>query len=112
MVYGISGLQQLMQDNIRVGTEIVNSNTLAIYLAISAVICFSVYLRTNKLLILIPECLFVIIIALTGSKKGILDLVIGLVLTFLLFGDISRKRRKWFKWVLRLIFGIAIIYMA
>lgn len=79
--YGISQLRYLMSSSSRVGGEIVNENTLAIFMAIS-VIFFLQYFFEKKngyyLFFCIP---LIVIIALTGSKKGLSDVVVGAVLS-------------------------------
>lgn len=91
--YGINGLKEMLNENVRVGTDIVNANTLAIFMAISSIIFLILFFRKKKIIFLLPIIGFVIIIALTGSKKGIMDLIIGVVL----FSIIQRNESKVFK---------------
>lgn len=107
--YGINGLKEMISDNVRVGTEIVNANTLAIYMAISSMIFFILFIRKKNVIFLLPIIAFVIIIALTGSKKGFIDLVIGIVLCTL----IQRNENKAIKWksIIKVVLIILILFI-
>lgn len=82
--YGISGLRTLMRESVRVGTEIVNANTLAVFLATNASYFFLKMLQKKSGFYLGLTIVYIAIVALTGSKKGIIDLIIGfmIVITF------------------------------
>lgn len=99
--YGISGLIQMMRENTRVGTDIVNANFLAVYLAISAVILFYECIKRKKVLLLIPVIALIAMIALTGSKKGLMDLAVGLALV--LFLTKQNEINKYTKWLVRIV---------
>ena len=78
--YGISGLRLLMIESVRLGSENMNSNTVATFLAISSSFFFLKILHKKSLFNTIVLIVFIIIIALTGSKKGLIDLALGFVL--------------------------------
>lgn len=78
--YGYFGLSQMMNSGLRVGGEFVNSNTLAIYLSLAVVVFYYQFLKNHKWYYLLFVILLVLIIASTGSKKGIIDLVVGFIL--------------------------------
>lgn len=103
--YGFAGLRQMIDDGLRVGEEFVNSNTLAIYLSFSALIFLYQYIHNHKWFELLLSIVFVIIIAATGSKKGLLDLAVGF---FLVTGMNQESPDKW-KRLFKRIIGIVIV---
>ncbi len=107
--YGISGLRSLMNDSVRVGTEIVNANTLAVYLATSASFFFLKAIQKKNLLYAGITIVFITIVALTGSKKGIIDIVIGclLVITFCN----GKKQSKLLRVIWAVIILVVLIYI-
>lgn len=108
--YGISGLRLMMDDNIRVGSDIANANSLAIFLAISSIIDFAIFYRHHNIIWLIPFSILLIIIALTGSKKGIIDIIIGIPGVIILSTNAgSEKRYKYIKIFLRMVLIIILI---
>lgn len=100
--YGISGLRRLLESGERVGGDIVNQNTLAISLAFSMVICLWFFLKQKKGWLLIPILAFGIVVALTGSKKGIIDIVVGIIMAVLL----SQNDKNGVKKVLKILAGL------
>ena len=111
--YGFSGLSQMLRDNTRVGTDLVNANTLAIFLALSVAILLNLYFEKRRIIFLAFIVGVCAIIALTGSKKGILDLVIVFLVIGVRGNNISSNiGTRIIKWIFRLLlFGI-IIYFA
>lgn len=107
---GISGLREILDEQTRLGEEIVNSNTLAMFLAISSCVFLFLFLEQKKWLYLLLVLLIVAIIALTGSKKGIIDIGLGFLFTILL-GQSKSKTPKFITWVIRLvIFGMVVSF--
>ena len=100
--YGFTGLRQMIDDGLRVGGEFVNSNTLAIYLSFSALIFLYLFLQKRKWYFLLLTVAFAVVIAATGSKKGILDLAIGILVTVSLQSKSEHGLSKIGKWLFRL----------
>ena len=111
--YGITKLQSMVADDMRVGGEIVNENTLAIFLALSAVILFFQYIETKKIIYIVIFVVLVVLNVITGSKKGLIDLAIGifLVLFFASMNDRDKKNRL-LKWTVIIILVVGIVYFA
>lgn len=109
--YGISRLQSMVSDDLRVGGEIVNENTLAIFLALSAVVLFFKYIETKNMIYIVIFGMLVVLNVITGSKKGLIDLVVGtfLVLFFASMND-KDKKNKFVKWVIIIAIVIIIVY--
>ncbi|MBQ2986541.1 MAG: O-antigen ligase family protein [Tyzzerella sp.] len=106
---GISGLREILIDQTRLGEELVNSNTLAMFLSISSCIFLLLFLERKRWLYLLPVLLTVAIIALTGSKKGIIDIGLGFLFTILL-GQSKSKTPKFITWMIRLVFFGLVVY--
>ena len=111
-VYGISGLSSAIQEGERVGGEIVNENTLAIFLSISVVVLLYNFYKKRKVFYLLLLLPVVLIVALTGSKKGLLDLVVGFVLVSLLMQKDSEGVKKYLKILLMIAIGCVLFYFA
>lgn len=110
--YGISGLRQQLESGERVGGDIANQNTLAISLAFSMVICLWFFLKQKKWWLLIPILAFGIVVALTGSKKGIIDIVVGVILVVLFSQNDKNGVKKVLKVLLELtIFSIIFAFL-
>lgn len=107
--YGISRLQSMISDDLRVGGEVVNENTLAIFLALSAVILFFKYIEAKNILYIVIFVILVVLNVITGSKKGLIDLVVGIALV-LFFASVNdnEKRNKFIKWF-TIIIGIVVV---
>ena len=108
--YGLSGLRQMIEEGMRVGGEFVNSNTLAIYLSFSAVILFYLFLDKRKWYYILLAVGLVVLIASTGSKKGLLDLTVGFIMVTGLNQNSSNSAKKLFKWGVSLLIGAIILY--
>lgn len=105
--YGFDKLSNLLQNEVRLGTEIVNSNTLAVFLSISAIIFFALFIKKKKKYYLIVIAGLVLIAALTGSKKGILDLLVGSLLSIvLIIADNEMQRRGR---LVKILIGILVL---
>ncbi len=105
--YGFAGLRRMIEDGIRVGGEFVNSNTLAIFLSFSTVIFLYDYIKKRRKLSLLLAIVFILIIATTGSKKGILDLVVGIVFLAGIHAKNENRLIVFSKWIFRI--GIAFV---
>ncbi len=108
--YGLSGLRQMIEGGMRVGGEFVNSNTLAIYLSFSAVIFFYLFLDKRRWYFILPAIGLVVLIASTGSKKGLLDLAVGFIMVIGFNQNSSNGPKKLFKWVVGLSIGAVLLY--
>lgn len=109
--YGIGGLVEMMSDSVRVGDDFVNSNSLAMYLALAAIILLQRFLNVKKnWYTLLPVILFTIIIALTGSKKGIIDLVLGTTIV-MFFGRQDIKNNKIARYALGVVILCVILFL-
>ena len=103
----------MVADNIRVGGEIVNENTLAIFLALSAVILFGLYLKIKKIFYIIIFFALVVLNVITGSKKGLMDLAIGIFLTlFFAAANDKGKKNRLLKWTAMITIAFIITYFA
>lgn len=111
--YGIVRLKNMVADDMRVGGEIVNENTLAIFFALAAVILFFFYIETRKNIYLPLALGLVVLNVITGSKKGLMDLAIGIFLT-LFFASINDtgKKMRLLKWTFTILGVIIAIYFA
>lgn len=110
--YGISGLRQMIDEGARVGEEIVNSNTLAVFLAFSSIVFFHLFLKHRKWYELTVAVLLVLIIAITGSKKGILDILVGFFLVIIFGNDKADKNRhlRRFTLIIGVLLGLYILW--
>jgi len=109
--YGFIGLRNMISDGARVGGEFVNSNTLAIYLSFSSIIFLYLFLNSKKWYYLVLAFGIVIIIASTGSKKGLLDLAVGYILVFGFKQEQSNGMKKIFKWTLAIFVSLFVLYL-
>ena len=82
--YGVSGIKSIIFDGTRLGGEIANENTIAIMLIFSFIIFFQRFIKSKRLIYIFPMILTVSFALLTGSKKGIIDLVLGSLLIILI----------------------------
>ena len=108
--YGLAGLRQMIEEGMRVGGEFVNSNTLAIYLSFSAVIFFYLFLDKRKWYYILLAIGLVVLIASTGSKKGLLDLAVGFIMVTGFNQNSSNGVKKLFKWVVGITIGVVLLY--
>ena len=109
--YGFSGLVQIMDDRVRLGRGILNQNTLAIYISISAILFLNQFLMKRRIHFLILAIGLIVIVIMTGSKKGVLDLVIGGI--FLARKGFNEKRitGKYATRAFRLILLACVMYL-
>ena len=93
--YGISRLFSMLMDMIRVNTERINANSLGMFIAFSCVFEIMEIAKKKKLTfsspLLIPA---VLVISATQSRKALIILIVGLILSFCLY---SVDRRQVFK---------------
>lgn len=108
--YGFSGLRQMISEGSRVGREFVNSNTLAIFLSFSTIILIYHFLDKRKWYYLVLIIGLVVIIATTGSKKGLLDLAVGFIMVTGFNQESSNGAKKLFKWMLGMTIGVVFLY--
>lgn len=100
--YGFAGLRQMIDGGLRVGEEFVNSNTLAIYLSFSALIFLYLFIQKKKWYYIILTVAFSVVIASTGSKKGVLDLIVGILAMVSIQSRSEHGLSKIGKWFFRL----------
>lgn len=108
--YGFIGLRKMISDGARVGGDFVNSNTLAIYLSFSSIIFLYLFLNTKKWYYLVLAFGLVLVIASTGSKKGLLDLAVGYLLVFGFNQGKSKGMKKIFKWTVVILVFLIVLY--
>jgi len=106
--YGLTGLRIALSEKVRIGTEIVNANTLAIFFAVSDIIFLQQYISTKNRITIIPIIAFTTIIALTGSKKGFIDIVVGALLTLILADLGKTLTQRVRKWIVRVVLVVII----
>lgn len=83
-----------------------NVNTLAIYLGSMSIPCIFKVFMENKFKYLIPYILSVILIFMTGSKKGLLFIILGIaILSILKYGF------KLYKYLIPILVGVLIIFL-
>lgn len=110
--YGISGLQNLISEGDRIGGEIINENTLAIFFSYTFITLFFEALNNKRWILLIPATAIVAVIAMTGSKKGMIDIVIGMLFSIIFTQGNKVSLKKFIKISLWLILGGLILYFA
>lgn len=107
--YGVSDLLKLMSSGERISNELINANTLGICAAYSIVITFYYTLYDGfkiKYLIMLPT---IVIIAVSGSRKAILILIMGLIGLLILK---KIKNESFFKTLVSVFWVVIIALMA
>lgn len=107
--YRIDVIFALMSNGQRVGDDVVNSNKLAMFLSLGAVISLMRCFETKQKILIILYVILFGVIALTGSKKGIIDIILGSLITISLSQGKSDKNR-YIKWILRTLIVLIGIY--
>ena len=76
---GLAGIMSNFRDNVRLGTEINQENAFGYYsvIIVALILYFAIYQNKKRYYILLP--LPILMIALTGSKKGMLLLMIAIL---------------------------------
>lgn len=108
--YGISGLRSILEANQRIGGEIVNENTLAIFLSICFVILLFSFMEHKRWIFILPILSLGLIVALTGSKKGLIDIVLGAGLCFFFHEENKNTLNKFIKISIEIICAGIILY--
>lgn len=84
-----------------------NSNATSNLNAISALFClYFVRKREKKIVPIVPLCFFIFIIIICGSKQGMIALIMGVLLTFYLKGNLKKK----FKTIIIAIITVIVIW--
>lgn len=110
--YGTTGISAMLNDNIRVGNDFTNANSIGLIAATSCVIQFYYLLRKEKLVFSVFVIPCIVVLAISQSRKAIVMLVIGIAFLIMTNGsDKSSFAKKIFKIVLAILSAGVLIFI-
>lgn len=111
--YGLDGLQELVNDSGRIGTDFDNPNAIGIALALSATIAFNFLVNGRfNILYAIGFGLSATVNAFAGSRTGFAGLMFGIFAVYLFKCIKEKKIRSFFKFAAFIAIGFLILYYA
>lgn len=102
--YGVSGIKSTILDGTRLGGKIANENTIAIILIFTFIVFFQRFMKSKRVIYIFPMILSVSFALLTGSKKGMIDFVLGSLLIIFISHNNKDVLKKSLKIITLIVF--------
>ncbi len=111
--YGLSQIKTLVESSKRIGGAILNENSLGMFMAISAIIMLFLFMQNKNLIWAIGVALLVVFAVITGSRKAILDIAVGFILTIVMsiFDENKKNNTRWIRVILGLLVFVCAAYI-